>query len=70
MKGLITVLAVLVVVGLAFFLNRSPTPSCEMTPEQTAEIEAAVRQAATDQMNTWVAQQDLDAPNPLSRYTS
>jgi hypothetical protein len=32
-----------------------------MTPEQIAEIEAAVKQAATDQMNTWLAQEDLDA---------
>ena len=36
-------------------------PSGEMTAEQIAEIEAAVKQAATDQMNTWLAQEDLDA---------
>ena len=36
-------------------------PSGEMTPEQVAEIEAAVKQAATDQMNIWLAQEDLDA---------
>jgi hypothetical protein len=60
-KGLITVIAVLVVLGLAYFLYRTPTGSPEMTKAEIAQIEAEVRQAATDQMNTWIAQEDLDA---------
>jgi hypothetical protein len=42
MKGLIAVLAVLVVVGLAFFLYRTPTPPPEMTEAERAQIQAEV----------------------------
>jgi ketosteroid isomerase-like protein len=44
MKGLITVLAVLVVVGLAFFLYRTPTAPPEMTEAERAQYEAEVRE--------------------------
>jgi hypothetical protein len=39
MKGLITALAVLVVVGLAFFLYRTPTAPPEMTDAEIAQEE-------------------------------
>jgi hypothetical protein len=46
MKGLMTVLAILVVVGLAFFLYRTPTAPSAMTEAETAQIEAEVTEAA------------------------
>jgi len=42
MKGVITVLFLLVVVGLAFFLYRSPSAPPEMTEAEIAQIEAEV----------------------------
>jgi fibronectin type 3 domain-containing protein len=47
MKGLITVFAVLVVVGIAGFLYRTPTAPPEMTEAERAQIEAEVTEAAT-----------------------
>lgn len=45
MKGLITLLAVLLVVGLAFFLYRTPTAPTGMTEAEIAQIEAQVEEA-------------------------
>jgi hypothetical protein len=44
MKGLITVLALLVVVVLAYFLYRTPAAPPEMTEAERAQIEAEVEQ--------------------------
>jgi hypothetical protein len=63
MRGVVAGLAVLLALGVFFFRYAvpSPTPSAEMTQEEIAQIEEAVKQAATDQMNTWIAQEDMDA---------
>jgi len=53
MKGLMTVLAILVVVGLAFFLYRTPTAPPEMTEAETASIQAEVLVAAEAWMDSW-----------------
>lgn len=71
MKGLITVLAVLVVVGLALFLYRSPTAPPEMTEADRAQIEAEVTQAIDEQ---WAGYTEVhlnnDAEGVLSYWTS
>jgi len=51
MKGLITVLAALVVLGLAFFLYSSPAAPPEMAEGEIAQIEAEVTSVA-DQLMT------------------
>jgi len=53
MKGAITVLAALIVVGLAWSLYRSPGAPPEMTEAERAQIEAEVRQGITNLMDTW-----------------
>jgi len=47
MKGLITVLAVLVVFALAFFLYRTPTAPPEMAAAEKAQIQAEIVDVAT-----------------------
>jgi uncharacterized protein (TIGR02246 family) len=59
-KGLITVLAVLVVVGLAFFLYRTPTAPPEMTEAEIAQIEAEVEAATNEWWAVWSAGEDYD----------
>jgi ketosteroid isomerase-like protein len=71
MKGLITVLAVLVVVGLAFFLYRAPTAPPEMTEAEIAQHEAEVIQEIQDRTHSfWEAVLDGDAPAVASYWTS
>jgi hypothetical protein len=53
MKGFVTVLAILVVVGLAFFLYRTPAAPPEMTEAETAAIQADVLVAAEAWMDSW-----------------
>ena len=62
MKGFTVALGALVLAGLVFFFytSRAESPPV-MTDAQIAGIEAAVRQAADQQHNTWIAQEDLDA---------
>jgi hypothetical protein len=43
MKALITVAALLVVLGLGFFLYSTPTASPEMTEAEIVQIEAEVK---------------------------
>jgi hypothetical protein len=62
MKGITAALGALVLAGLAFlFFTAGGTSLPEMTDTQIAGIQAAVRQAADAQHNTWIAQEDLDA---------
>lgn len=51
MKGLITLLAAVVVLGLAFFLYSSPSAPPEMTDTEMAQIEVEVA-AVADQLMT------------------
>ena len=60
MKGLITVLAVLVVVGLAFFLYRSPSAPPEMTEAEIAQIRAEVDSVTSEWWAVWSAGGDAD----------
>lgn len=53
MKGLITLLAVLVVLGLGFFLYSTPTATTEMTPGEIAQIEAEVTEWAESWLDGW-----------------
>lgn len=63
MKGLITLLAVLVVVGLAFFLYRTPTAPPEMTEAEVAQIESELM-SWTDQ---WIeSTRNLDADGVMA----
>jgi ketosteroid isomerase-like protein len=64
MKGLITVLAVLVVVGLAYFLYRSPSGPPEMTGAEIAQIQTEV-EAMADQMMTAFNNLDTEAATAL-----
>ena len=60
MKGLITLLAILVVVGLGFFLYSTPSaPPAEMTDAEIAQIEVEVMQATNDMMAAWNAEDGL-----------
>jgi hypothetical protein len=52
-KGLITVVAVLVVVGLAFSLLRTPTGTPEMTETDRTGIEAAILDQTDGMMPSW-----------------
>jgi hypothetical protein len=71
MKGLITLLAVLVVVGLAFFLYRTPTALPEMTEAEIAQYEAEVRQAIESRTDVWYdALIQGDAETAASLFTS
>jgi hypothetical protein len=53
MKGLITVLAVLVVLGVGFLLYSSPSAPPEMTEAETAAIQAEVLDAAEAWIDAW-----------------
>lgn len=53
MKALITVLALIVVLGLGYFLYSSPTSPAEMTQAEIAQIEAEVTQVAEDWIQVW-----------------
>lgn len=53
MKGPITVLAALVVLGLAFLLYRSPTPPSGMTETGGAQYEAQVVEAITARLDAY-----------------
>jgi ketosteroid isomerase-like protein len=54
MKGLIALLALLVVLGVAFLLYRSPAgPPAGMTEAERAERETQVRQEITDLLNLY-----------------
>ena len=64
MKGLITSLAVLVVLGLAFFLYSSPTAPPEMTEAEVAQIEAEVA-VVGDQLMTAMNNLDVEALSAL-----
>ena len=70
MKGLITALAVLVVLGVGFLLFSSPTAPPEMTEAEIAQLEAEVMQAIDEQ---WVGYRDAilrgDAEGALSYWT-
>jgi len=80
MKGLIPVLALLVVLGLGFFLYRSPTaPPAEMTDAEVAEYEdqlieemkAGVQQTIENRWAAFtVALQNLDYEGWRSFWTS
>ena len=59
MKALITVAALLLVLGLGFFLYSSPATSPEMTETEIAQIEAEVNQVLDDLMAAWNAE-DLE----------
>jgi uncharacterized protein (TIGR02246 family) len=59
MKALITVAALLVVLGLGFFLYSSPPTSLEMTEAEIAQIETEVNQVLDDLMTAWNAE-DLE----------
>jgi ketosteroid isomerase-like protein len=70
MKGLITLLAVLVVVGLAFFLYRTPTAPPEMTEAEIAQIEAEAEDAIADRWTSFrTALMGSDADAFLSHWT-
>jgi uncharacterized protein (TIGR02246 family) len=65
---LITVLAVLVVVGLAFFLYRTPTaPPAEMTEAEMAQIQAEVEAVNREHLDAMVAG---DVDWVLEQFTS
>ena len=54
MKGLITLLAVLVVVGLAYFLYRSPSsPPPEMTEAEIAQIKTEIDSLTAEWWEAW-----------------
>jgi hypothetical protein len=53
MKAVLAVLALLVVVGLGFFLYSTPTAPPEMTEAEIAQIETDVMQIADDWMEVW-----------------
>jgi hypothetical protein len=65
MKGAITVLAALVVLGLGFFLYSSPTAPPEMTEADIAQIEAGVMEAADGWLDAWRSEVDCDSNLPL-----
>jgi hypothetical protein len=66
MKGLIAVFAALAVLGLAFFLYRSPAgPPAEMTEAEIAQIEADVMAVAAE-MKT--ASDNLDTDAVVASY--
>ena len=71
MKGLITVIAVLVVVGLAYFIYRSPTTPPEMTEAERAQMEADVRVEIAERFDGYrAALLTGDAGAFMSMYTS
>ena len=53
MKALLAVLALLVVVGLGWFLYSSPTAPTEMTEAEIAEIEAEAQEALDGMLEAW-----------------
>jgi hypothetical protein len=65
MKGLITLIAVVVVVGLAFFLYRTPTAPPEMTEAEKAQIEADVMEFADSWLDAWRVEVNCDSNLPL-----
>jgi hypothetical protein len=67
MKGLITVLAVVVVLGLAFFLYRTPTAPPEMTEAEVAAVEEAVLAQANALIET---QNAFDADGFLAQFST
>jgi hypothetical protein len=67
MKGLITVLAVLVVVLLAYFLYRTPSAPREMTEAEVAAVEEAVLAQANALIET---QNALDADGFLAQFST
>jgi uncharacterized protein (TIGR02246 family) len=70
MKGLITVLAVLVVVGLGFFLYFSPTPPPEMSEAEVARMESGVTQALDERWDEYrTAMLEGDPEGILSCWT-
>lgn len=71
MKGLVTVLAVLVVLGLAYSLYMTPTAPPEMTDAERAQIEADVLNLAEAWMDVWRANhcelaRDILSPDRLA----
>lgn len=65
MKGLITVLAVLVVLGVGFLVYSTPAGSPGMTEVEKARIEAEVMEATDGMMAAWNAE---DGPASLSFF--
>ena len=65
MKALITLLALIVVLGLAFVLYRSPPPAPEMTEAENAQYEAEVMELADRWMDAWRGGADCDSNLPL-----
>ena len=61
MKGLITVVAVLVVVGLAFFLYRSPSAPTGMNNLEIYQIETEVLEHADAWLDVFQGEIDCDA---------
>jgi uncharacterized protein (TIGR02246 family) len=53
MKGLITVLAVLVVIGVGFLLYSSPSAPPEMTEAERAQAEAGVREEIANRFDSY-----------------
>ena len=60
MKALITAAALLVVLGLGFFLYSSPTASPEMTEAEIAQIEATIMDVTDAMSDAWTAY-DIEA---------
>lgn len=60
MKALITVLAVLVVLGLGLALYRSPSAPLAMTDAQRAETAAEVDSVTSEWWAVWSAAEDFD----------
>ena len=67
MKGLITLLAVLVVVGLAFFLYRTPTAPPEMTEAERAQVAAEAKAAIAER---WVGYREAELAGDAEGYWS
>jgi uncharacterized protein (TIGR02246 family) len=67
MKALITVAALLVVLGPGFFLYSTPTASPEMTEAEIVQIEAELKQVLDDLMTAW---NDEDLEGSLAPFDS
>ena len=65
MKALITAAAVLVVLGLGFFLYSSPTAPPEMTEAEVAQIEAEVMEFVDAFLDAWRVEVNCDSNLPL-----
>jgi len=65
MKALITLLALIVVLGVAFVLYRSPPAEPEMTEAEIAQIEAEVMEFADTFLDAWRVEVHCDANLPL-----